>query len=153
MALSGVWCLLTAGWLLLWGSKKMEYNSSIRTEKYTEWPNNQTLNNQTEQIEWSRADTNKIEQLMNNKTCKEQEQILIHWAYTEGWVVTVQCLQGLHNIFVITELTIATLFAWVLVMRHQMSSCRFLCSSSGLTCGLLKNHSQKLCCLTPNTPV
>jgi hypothetical protein len=25
-------------------------------------------------------------------------------------------------------------------MRHQMASCWFLCFSSGLTCGLLKNH-------------
>jgi hypothetical protein len=34
--------------------------------------------------------------------------------------MTVQCLQGL-NVCVITELTFATLFAWVLVMSHQMS--------------------------------
>jgi hypothetical protein len=41
---------------------------------------------------------------------------------------------------VITELTIATLFAWMFVMRHQMSCYRFLCFSSGLTCGLLKKQ-------------
>jgi hypothetical protein len=34
--------------------------------------------------------------------------------------MTVQYLQGL-NILVITELTIATLFAWMLGMRHQMT--------------------------------
>ncbi len=39
----------------------------------------------------------------------------------------------------ITELTIETLFAQVFVMRHQMSCFRFLCFSSGLTSGLLKN--------------
>jgi hypothetical protein len=68
--------------------------------------------------------------------------------------VTVQYLQGL-NILVIKELTIATLFAQVLVMRHQMSCCRFLCLSSELTCGLLKNHRalQQLCCCIPNTSV
>jgi hypothetical protein len=58
---------------------------------------------------------------------------------SEGWIVTIQCLQGLKNL-VITELTIATLFAQVFVMRHQMTSCWFLSFSSGLTCGLLKNH-------------
>ncbi len=45
--------------------------------------------------------------------------------------MTVKCLQGL-NIFVITELVIATLFARVLVMKHQMTCCRFLCFSIGL---------------------
>ncbi len=39
---------------------------------------------------------------------------------------------------VIMELTIATLFARVLVTRHQMSCCQFFYFSSGLTCGLLK---------------
>ncbi len=38
------------------------------------------------------------------------------------------------------ELTIATLFTQVFVMRHQMTCCRFLCFSIRLTCGLLKNH-------------
>ncbi len=59
------------------------------------------------------------------------------------------------NIFEITELTIATLFARVLVMRYQMSCCWFLSLFSGLTRGLLKNHRtpQQLCCLKPNTPV
>ncbi len=49
---------------------------------------------------------------------------------------------------VITELTVATLFAQMFVMRHQMSCCRFLCFSSGLTCDLLKNHRTplQLCC-------
>jgi hypothetical protein len=45
---------------------------------------------------------------------------------------------------VITELTIATSFAQVFVMRHQISCCRFLCLSRGLKCGLLKNP-QQLC--------
>jgi hypothetical protein len=40
----------------------------------------------------------------------------------------------------IAELPVATLFAWVFVVRHQMSCRRFLCFSSQLTCGLLKNH-------------
>jgi hypothetical protein len=40
----------------------------------------------------------------------------------------------------ITEVTIATLFARVFVMRHQMSCCRFLCLSSGSLCGLLETH-------------
>jgi hypothetical protein len=40
--------------------------------------------------------------------------------------MTIECLQGLI-IFVITELTIATLFAQMLVVRHQMTFCRFLC--------------------------
>jgi hypothetical protein len=47
MELSDVWCLLTAGWLLLRVSKYLGYNSSIRTEKYTESRNNQTLNSRT----------------------------------------------------------------------------------------------------------
>jgi hypothetical protein len=60
----------------------------------------------------------------------------------------MQCLQGL-NIFVNTELTIATLFARVLAMKHQMSCCWFLCYC------LLKNHRtpQQLCCTIPNTTV
>jgi hypothetical protein len=39
---------------------------------------------------------------------------------------------------VIAELKIATLFTQVLVMRHQMSCCWFLCLSSRLTCGFLE---------------
>jgi hypothetical protein len=39
--------------------------------------------------------------------------------------MTIQSLQGL-NISVITELTIATLFARVFVERHQMACCHFL---------------------------
>jgi hypothetical protein len=49
---------------------------------------------------------------------------------------------------VITELTIATLFARIIVMRHQMSCYRFLCFSSGLTCGLLK---KPYICRTPSS--
>jgi hypothetical protein len=57
--------------------------------------------------------------------------------------------------YVIMELAIATLFAQVFVMRHQMSCCRFLCFSSGFTCGLLKNHRtpQQICCFIPTAPV
>ncbi len=64
--------------------------------------------------------------------------------------MTIQYFQGLNmfviteltiaTLFVITELTIATLLAQVLVMRHLMTCSQFLCFSSGLTCGLLKNH-------------
>jgi hypothetical protein len=64
--------------------------------------------------------------------------------------MTVQCLQGL-NIFVTTELTIATLFALVFVVRHQMTCCRFLCFFIGLTCGLLKNPKPPS--LIPTAPV
>jgi hypothetical protein len=61
---------------------------------------------------------------------------------------------GRVEYLVITELTIATLFAWVFVLRHQMSCCRFLYFSSWLTCGLLKNHRtlQQLCCFIPLAP-
>jgi hypothetical protein len=38
------------------------------------------------------------------------------------------------------EMTIATLFAQVFVMRHQTSCCQFLCFFSGLTCGLWKTE-------------
>jgi hypothetical protein len=62
----------------------------------------------------------------------------------------VQCLQGL-NIFVITELTIAALFAQVFVVRHLMTCCRFLSFFIGLTCGLLKNHKPPS--LKPTAPV
>jgi hypothetical protein len=41
---------------------------------------------------------------------------------------------------VIMELTIATLFVRVFVMRPKMSCYWFLCFSSRLTCRLLKNH-------------
>jgi hypothetical protein len=53
---------------------------------------------------------------------------------------------------VITELTIATMFAQVFVMRHHMSCCQFLCFS---TYGLLKNHRtpQQLCCFILTAPV
>jgi hypothetical protein len=82
----------------------------------------------------------KIEQLMNNE--RLVANMKKHWFTehkTECWIMTVQCLQ-VSNIFVITELTVATLFAWVLAMRHQMSYYLLLCFSSGLTCGLLNNH-------------
>ncbi len=69
----------------------------------------------------------------------EHDQIL------KGWRVN-----GDHPIFVrviylvIMELTIATLFAQVFVMRHQMSCCRFLCFSSGFTSALLETHRNPL---------
>ncbi len=68
----------------------------------------------------------------------------------EGWFRTVQCLWGL-NIWWLQNWQFATLLAQVFVMRHRMTCFRFLCFSSGLTCGLLKNHRthQQLCCLTP----
>ncbi len=71
-----------------------------------------------------------------------------------GLLMTVQCLQWL-DIFVIAELTIATLFAWVLAMRHWMSWCWFLCFSSRVSRGLLKIHRnpQHLCCFISNTPM
>jgi hypothetical protein len=40
-------------------------------------------------------------------------------------MVTVQCFARVQYL-VIMELMIATLFAQVFVMRHQMSSCQFL---------------------------
>jgi hypothetical protein len=51
--------------------------------------------------------------------------------------------------FVITELTLTTLFSRVLAKRHRMSCCRFLCFC------LLKNQRtpQQLCCSIPNTPL
>ncbi len=69
---------------------------------------------------------------------------------SEGWIMTVQCLRGL-NIWWLQNWQFATLFAQVFVMRHRMTCFRFLCFSSGLTCGLLKNHRtpQQLCCFTP----
>jgi hypothetical protein len=54
-------------------------------------------------------------------------------------MVTVLCFARVKYLM-ITELTIATLFAQVFVMRHQMSCCQFLCFSSELTCGLFKNN-------------
>ncbi len=56
-----------------------------------------------------------------------------HWiteCLMKGRIVTVQYLQGL-NIFVTTELTIATLFAWMLIMRNQMLWQGFLRSGGG----------------------
>jgi hypothetical protein len=43
----------------------------------------------------------------------------------------------------------------MLIMRNQTSWCRFLCFSSRLTIGLLKNHRtpKQLCCLLLNMPV
>jgi hypothetical protein len=98
----------------------------------------------------------KVEPLMKNNrqlAMNTNKSDSLH-IQTEGWIVTVQYLQG-FNIYVITELTIATLFALVLVMRYQMSCCRFLCFTSRLTCGLLKNHRtpKQLYCFMPNTPV
>ncbi len=60
------------------------------------------------------------------------------------------------NIFVIMELTIATLFAQVLVMRHQMS-CHvvsfFAFSAGSWPLEKTIEPPQQLCCLIPNTPV
>jgi hypothetical protein len=66
-------------------------------------------------------------------------------------------VSGDHAIFarvkylVILKLTIATLFTQVFVMRHHIFCSWLLCFSSGLTCGLLKNHRtpQQLCCFIP----
>ncbi len=69
---------------------------------------------------------------MNNNKLAMNTNKQIHLTYrTEGLIVTVQCLQRL-NIFVVMELAIATLFARMFVVRHQITCCRFLCFSIGL---------------------
>ncbi len=69
-------------------------------------------------------------------------------------MVTVLCFARVKYL-AITELTIATLFALVFVMRHQMSCCRFLYFFSGPTCGFLKKpqNPQQLCCFITIAPV
>ncbi len=95
-----------------------------------------------------------MKQLINNNRATNTNK-QIHWTYrAEGWIVTIQCLQGL-TIFLITDLTIATLFSRVFVVKHQTTCYQFICFSIGLTPDLLKNHRtpQQLCCLIPNAPV
>jgi hypothetical protein len=89
-------------------SKYLEYNSSIRTEKYTK---NQTLNSQTKQIKQKERTTNKRQtiKLATNK------------------INTIHCildkrLNPDHPILArVKYLCIATLFAWMFIMRNQMS--------------------------------
>ncbi len=83
----------------------------------------------------------KVEQLMNNNRNWQWIRINSDSLNIQNWRlnrdhptfagVKYLCVNGTDN---------CNLFAQVLVMRHQMSCCQFLCFSSRLTCGLLKNH-------------
>ncbi len=83
---------------------------------------------------------------------------MINWCteHKQIWRLNHDCpMFARVKYLVITELTLATLFAQVFVMRHQMSCCPFLCLSSGLTCSLLKNHRTpyQFFCFVLITPV
>ncbi len=162
MALSGVWCLLTC-WMVVGIEILRTYNTipvlgqknTLNKQIIKHWIIKHWIIKQNKSKK-SRTETN--ENWTTDEQYRNWQRIRINTdslnIQTEGWIVTVQYLQEL-NIFAMTELTIATLFARVLVMRHQMSCCQFLSFSSGLTHSLLKNHRnpQQLCCLIPITPV
>ncbi len=143
-----------ARWLFMWGfvgSKHLKYNSNIRTENNTEYTNNRTLKNGTEQIEqkqnrnewktnnwWTRTENGNIK----NKWINTDSMNIHNWRLNSDHLILTRvkylCDYGTDN---------CKLFAWVLIMA-SVSCCWFLCFSSGLTSGLLKNHrtSQQLYC-------
>ncbi len=92
-----------------------------------------------EAIKQNRSELNEWEsdELINNSNSLATNKI--HW-FTEHkhiWRLNQDRPMFVRvKYLLIMELTIATLFAKVFVMRHQMSCCRFLCFSNGL----LKNH-------------
>ncbi len=92
--------------VVMWvtGSKYLECYYSIRTEKIL---NIWTLNNWTKTLIRTKEKQNS--QKLNNKLAINN--IGTEWLTVsrKGWIVTIKYLQGL-NIFVITELTSATLF-------------------------------------------
>ncbi len=130
MALCAEWCLLTAWWLMF-NEIKISGIHRIRTEN--------TLNNlntkQKNQIEqkhchkWN-TESNRSAEKSQTKNWQWTIQALIkRLSFKRSWIVTVQHLQGL-NIFVITELTIATLFAWMLNVWNQTYWRGFVCRFS-----------------------
>jgi hypothetical protein len=132
------WCCLMkdVSWLPeeccngLTGSKYLECNASIRTEN--------TLNNRTRALNWTKEDrANKswTIKLAIDNTSTEWSSVL-----RKGWIVTVEYLQGL-NIFVITELIIATLFYWcVSSWGISSSAAKFYFLPVGSLVALWKNH-------------
>ncbi len=142
-----------ARWLLIWGSKYLEYNSSVWAENNTEQTNNWIKQSELNKniTEWM-----KVEQLMNNNRNWQWIQINSDSLNIQNWRLNRDRPTFARNKYLCDYGTDnCNLFAHVLVMRHQMSCCRFLCFSSRLTCGRLKNHRtpQQLCCFIPNTPV
>jgi hypothetical protein len=140
-----------ARWLLLWGSKYLEYNSSIRTKN--------TLNKQI--IEhWiiKQSDSNKSKTETNQShTADNNNRKLVtnmnkHWTY--NWRLSCDC----------------PIFARVKYLcDYKTDNCNPVCLGVSykasdvmlsvsllfqqLTHGLLKNHRtlQQLCCFIPNT--
>ncbi len=115
VVLTDVWCLLTAGWMLysIWSNSieipGMQFQYQTRKNKLYYL----TLNNRTKALNPTKARnqtkkdrTNKSQtiKLAINNTCTDWLSVL--W---KCWIITIQYLQWL-NIFVITELTIASLF-------------------------------------------
>jgi hypothetical protein len=99
----------------------------------------------------------KIEQLMNNDR-KLATNMSKHY-FTEQTKLRVELWT--FNIFKgkislwLWNWQLQPCLPGLLVMRHQMSCCRFLCISSRLPRGLLENQRipQQLCCFVPTTPV
>ncbi len=125
-----------------------------------------TLNNQViehwmikqKQIKQSRTESNERE---INNTDKQQQ---INWQRiwltdalninkSVGWTVTVLYLRGL-NILWLLNYNCNPICPGVCYEASDVIF-RFLCFSSGLTCGLLKNHRtpQLLCCFIPTAQV
>ncbi len=90
---------------------------------------------------------------MNNEPATNDNVELDAIVHEQDWRAKVDqpSFAGVKYL-VITELTIATLFAQVFVMRHQMSCCRF----SSLPAGSLvafwnPKNPQQLCCFIATT--
>ncbi len=102
------------------GSKYLECNSSIRTEKI--------LNNQTKALNPTKGD--RVNKSRTTKLAINNTGTELFSAWWKGWIVTVQYLWGL-NIYVITELTIVTLFVCVLVHEASVVVYQILCFPAG----------------------
>ncbi len=57
-----------------------------------------------------------------------------NWCTVHKQILKGEWWPSVVKYLVIAELTIATLFVWVFVMRHHMSCCQFLWFSTGITC-------------------
>ncbi len=122
MVLSVVWCLLTIDGCYL-GDQNTWNTISVSEHKNT--LNNRILNNWTNE-----SNKRKQDEQQPNTNWHWTKETLNHWMLMKSRIMTVQYLQGL-NILVIKELINVSLFAWMLIMRGQMSWCWFLCFPAG----------------------
>jgi hypothetical protein len=113
------------------GSKYLEYNPGSELNIFQWTMNIESWIEQNNRFNksWTKDEQrrmNKLNNNNNNNTRDNWQTSIMHnikeitSVFIElGWNVTIQYLHRVKNILVITELTITTLFARVLIVRHQ----------------------------------